>query len=404
MSKKNSKTLTLTNAFHEYSNPLRGLTRPGIEHMLECAKKGNDARLQIAFAEMERNTPIFGICISKRISAVLERSWDILPMDDSEFSKKQAEAVKKTFMECESRNEDGLTEAIRHLCLATFRGRSIVKPYIHDNGELILKPMNNWHVLDLAGKLYFNPKADLCLNPAREADIAPDKLIELPKDEVVCVREERPIDIPGLMVSLRQLVGEEEWARFQEQQPGVVITAPEGTPDTALGIWTERALRIYEGGSGVLPPGAKLDILNQTRGSDGCFSEYCQHQMEVIVLLACGGTLGTLPGSTGLGSNVAEVQESNFQSLVSYDCKRISNAITNIVVSKICDFMGEERLCRFTFTEKDKISASEYLDYAIKAKNAGLGIDIEKLRERTGLDFLIQPETPAPEGSETWNP
>lgn len=42
-----------------------------------------------------------------------------------------------------------------------------------------------------------------------------------------------PIDVPGLMVYLRQLVGEEQWARFVEKQgiPQVVITAPEGTPD-----------------------------------------------------------------------------------------------------------------------------------------------------------------------------
>lgn len=27
-----------------------------------------------------------------------------------------------------------------------------------------------------------------------------------------------PVDIPGLMVYLRQLVGEEQWARFVEKQ------------------------------------------------------------------------------------------------------------------------------------------------------------------------------------------
>lgn len=45
-----------------------------------------------------------------------------------------------------------------------------------------------------------------------------------------------PIDIPGMMVYLRQLVGEEQWARFVEKQgiPQVVIEAPEGTPDQNL--------------------------------------------------------------------------------------------------------------------------------------------------------------------------
>lgn len=56
--------------------------------------------------------------------------------------------------------------------------------------------------------------------------------------------------------------------------------------------------------------------------------------MEMISILATGGTLMTIGGSTGLGSDLARVQQESFNSLVNQDCKRIANAITNSVISK----------------------------------------------------------------------
>lgn len=66
-------------------------------------------------------------------------------------------------------------------------------------------------------------------------------------------------------------------------------------------------MQIYEGGSGVLPPGANVNEMTAARGQDP-FSAFCQHQMEMISILATGGSLSTIGGSTGLGSNLADVQ------------------------------------------------------------------------------------------------
>ena len=43
------------------------------------------------------------------------------------------------FLKSDTRNLDGLTEALRHLGIASFRGRSCVKPFIDDNGDLYFK-------------------------------------------------------------------------------------------------------------------------------------------------------------------------------------------------------------------------------------------------------------------------
>ena len=328
---KTQTTSTLTNAFAKAFNPLRGLTQSGINALIENVRRGNDVKLQVAFAAMEQATPIFGICLNKRLNGITNRQWDIVPVDDSAEAKAQADTVKKMFLKSDTRNLDGLTEAMRHLGIAAFRGRSCVKPFFDDNGDLYFKKVQNWNTLEWNDKLYWNPDADQGIS---FADKMPD-LQQLTDDEVCWLKDERPIDIPGLQVYLRQLVGEENWARFVEKEgvPQVVITAPDGTPDNVLDTWNARAIALFEGGSGVLPSGAQVQQLTAARGQDP-FSEYCSHQMETIVLLALGEKMTTLGGAAGLGSNLAEVQSQEFADLVSYDCKRIANTFTRCAVAK----------------------------------------------------------------------
>lgn len=97
-------------------------------------------------------------------------------------------------------------------------------------------------------------------------------------DEVCWVKSTNPVDIPGIQIYLRQLVGEEQWARFVEKSgiAQVILTAPDGTSDSQLGPWMERAMKIFEGGSGVLPPGSSVSELTAARGQDP-FSSYVRH-------------------------------------------------------------------------------------------------------------------------------
>lgn len=305
------KLSTAINAWEMNMNPLRSLTASQIEVLLEQSKHGNDVRLQTAFFQMERTMPIFSICIQKRISGVLTRKWKINPIDETPEAGIQAERVQKLFENSDRRVKDSLTDCIRHLVLAAFRGRAVVKPFAVD-GELVFKKIENWNVLDYKDALYWNPDSlnNSCFVPTiyDKTDLETD-LKKIPEHEVICVRDSLPIDIPGIQIYLRQLVGEQQWARFVEKQgiPQILITAPEGTPDNALDVWNQRAMQIYEGGSGVLPPGAAVNEMTAARGQDP-FSAFCQHQMEMIAILATGGSLSTIGGSTGLGSNLADVQ------------------------------------------------------------------------------------------------
>ena len=295
-------------------NPLRGLNTFEIERMLNLARQGIDVKLQAVYALIEEQTPIFSVCLEKRASGLTNRQWDIVPLEGSNQTqaKEQAKRVLEMFKASDERSEDGFTDAIRRLQQGAFRGRAYVKPFVHKDGTLSWKALENWNVLRAFNKNWWNPTADYPTVCAFNEDTwrRESGLVEIPKGEVCCTFYDRPIDLPGVMIYLRQLVGEQKWAQFVERNgnPQVVITAPEGTPDSNLGLWNQRAVQIQQGGSGVLPPGSDLKELTEGRGQDP-FSEFVKHQEETICILAVGGALNTLGGSTGLGSNLADKQD-----------------------------------------------------------------------------------------------
>lgn len=376
----------ISNAWSKYLNPLRDLNQWTIRRMFENLRFGNDVRLQIAEYEMERVAPIFGVCINKRLAGIMKRQWKINPLDESSKAKTQAEFVQKVFDKSDTLNKFGLTMALRHLGLASFRGRSVIKPFVDKDG-LHFRKIQNWNTLEWNDKLYWNPDAnEYCM----WLDGKDPGLQELTEDEVIWVSEERPIDLPGIEIYLRQLVGEENWARATEKYgvAQIVLKAPDGMPDNQLDVLAQRAVALFEGGSGVLTPGTDVQQLTDARGQDP-FTEYIKHQEETIVLLACGEKLTTLGGTTGLGSNLADVQSQEFQNLVTYDCKKIQNAITRCAVAKVCkEMLNEDPFCKFEFIEDDDNTAAQYIDLATKLKDLGAVIDVQELKKLTKLSFI----------------
>lgn len=149
----------------------------------------------------------------------------------------------------------------------------------------------------------------------------------------------------------------------------------------------------------MLPNGATADVLDSARGQDP-FSSYLQHQMEMISILATGGTLMTIGGSTGLGSDLARVQQESFNSIVNQDCKRISNALSECVVKKcVSQLFGPkaEQKCRFEFVEDNEYGPRDYFEFAEKAKALGFKIDTTEFKRLSKLSFINEDETWQPE-------
>jgi hypothetical protein len=249
--KTSDKTQKIVDIWSRFINPLWNLTQRQIEEMLNMARSGNDVMLQQSYELIEQTMPIFGICIDKRQSQIMDLEWKVCGEDGKETraSRKIEDIFKRNE---EDEDFDNIHSAIEHLSLYSFRGRSCVKPFFND-GKLVLKKLNNWNILLHNNRFYFNPSS------MPTADL--NSLVEVPSNEIAFCHTNRAIDLPGMLIYLRQLVGETKWAQFVERMgiPQVVITSPEGTPDSAQGTWLFRAQQIMNGGSGVLPPGAKVD-------------------------------------------------------------------------------------------------------------------------------------------------
>lgn len=361
-------------------NPLRNLTNPDIENLIQTSKFGNDIRLQMAYQEMEKVTPIFGICIERRISEILNRGWQVIPLDEDDNSLEttnQIDRLTKLLKTSEYKTDGSLTNAIRHLALYAFRGRSCVKPFYTDNA-LEFTCLNNVNVLKSIDNKYYWSNDNLLIGDDFTS------LVEIPAEEIVAITTDKPIDYPGLLVYLRQTIGELQWARFVEKQgiPQVVITAPDGTTDGQYTQFTQRAQAIYEGGSGTLPYGTTLNVLDSARGQDP-FSEFIAHQQDVIAILALGSTAAIFPQSSGLGSDLNATQTKILNNLVSQDCRLIQNALSNNFKNN-----GFDKV-RFEFNGLKNYSIQEMISIVQSLKDIGLPIDSDKLIKTLDLDIFV---------------
>lgn len=163
---------------------------------------------------IERSAPIFTVCIKKRLAGLAARKWDVVADSDSPEAAAQAKQIKEILQESDTRVVDGLSEAIEWLAMSAFRGRSAVKPFMHD-GKLTLKKIMPWHLLFAGSKLWWNPDADEAILWENTWN---KPLKEVPFNEVCLALDSHPVDWPGITVYLRQLVGETKWSQFIERQ------------------------------------------------------------------------------------------------------------------------------------------------------------------------------------------
>jgi hypothetical protein len=371
-------------------NPLKYLTNNDIDSLQTQSKTGNDIRLQLAYEEMEKITPVFSVCIERRLSEILNRGWKIVPLVENDETSDTVNQINSltVLLKKSDLGRFGLTDAIRHLGLYAFRGRSVIKPFIEgDKVEFI--PVKNTNVVkSIDDKYYWTNDVGVILDDF-------NNLKEIPTNEIITVTTDKPIDYAGLLIYLRQTVGEMQWSRFIEKTgiPPVVLTAPEGTSDGQYMEFTQRALAIFEGGSGVLPNGTNVNVLDSSRGQDP-FSAFLEHQNNLIAILSLGSTAAVFPQASGLGSDLNSTQQKILDNIISQDCRLIQNAISEWFANK-----GFNRV-RFEFNALHKYDVDKILGIAKALKDLGANIDIEKLSKEIDLDIF----TTEKKLSEIWSP
>lgn len=408
MAVENKKFIPLKTEEPEYSNtynPLRFLTSRQIEMMLDAARSGRISQLQLLYSLVEASDLTLAMCINRRQSALPD--WTIKRRDtrryrsfDEKLAQEQEEFLYDMFVRCE--DSGTLLKAIDTLHMAVFRGIGVVEPIYDEFGLQKIISLDPWNFAidytrhDELGQfpLYWNPSG---------ADVLDFKgtLERIPEEQVVANFSTSPIDSFGLQIFLAENMGFESYCKLVSRKglPATYVIAPEDLPSENLETWAQRAVECARGGSGAFPFGTNIitEKIDSTNGQS--IQDFLEYMSKQIVLASTGGTLTSLAQATGLGSNLADVQQDVFKTIVRHDAYKIGDLINRGIAKKLLNwkFPGKPHLVYFDLSNESKQNPEKYLADAVTAKNAGLELDINQLEEMTGYKLSKVKQAPSNE-------
>ena len=398
-----SKAERESTAWLESFNPLRGLSIRRAQMLFDAARRGNDARLQWLYENIEQSDPTLMICAERRASALVDLDWIIRPKAatrvrgfDEGLAREQCALLEAAYGQAEEAN---LFPAIEHLSKAFFRGHAHVRPIYTPGGTSLsgFECLNGWNLCrDLVtGQWYWNPKASDTLDFS--------SLQAVPHGELCTLVRSRHIDYPAMAIYLRNGLGERAWGRFLERYgiPPVIITMPQDVDPAQVDTYCERAAKVADGGSGALPFGSSVSYATEARGTNP-FKEFLEHQQQLVVLMATGGMLTSLTGATGIGQGATQAHEETWRTIVRRDAVTIATLLNRTVTDALLDraFPGRPHLAQFDFETEPKPSAGEVFDLAAKAVQAGYQVDKAELEERTGYRLVAAQPQPMVNGEQ----
>ena len=380
----------LATAWLESYNPLRGLSLRTAQGIFDAARRGNDVRLQWLYENIEQSDPTLMICAERRASALIDLSWLIRPKAssrtrgfDEALAREQVAFLEQAYGSAEEAN---LVPTIEHLAKAFFRGHAHARALFSSDGLTLrgFDLLNSWNVCRdvVSGQWFWNPSASESLDFSSLAPVPPGELCTLVRT--------RHIDYPALAIYLRNNLGEKAWGKFLERYgiPPVIITMPPDVDPAQVEVYCDRAARVADGGSGALPAGSTVSYATEARGTNP-FAEFLDHQQKLIVLMATGGMLTSLTGSTGIGQGATSAHEETWRTIVRRDAAAVATVLNRSVSNALLSraFPGKPHLAAFDFETEPPPSASEVFALAAQAVQAGYQIAKEDLEERTGFSL-----------------
>lgn len=392
-----SKEALQARAWIESVNPLRGLTASKAQAIYDSARRGDTVWLQWIYQEMEGVDPTLMICAERRGGALVDLDWCIRKRPasrvagfDEILAEEQTAYLETVFGRAEDAN---LWDAVEHLSQAFFRGFAHVAPVYGDGGMTLerFETIDSWNVVrDINTNTWFwNPEASMFL---------PDytRLEPVPPDEICSLVRPRHIDYPAMTIYLRSALGEKAWGQFVERYgiPPVIIVMPPDIDPNLTQQYTDAAEKVAEGGSGALPAGSDVTYAEGGRGVNP-FTQFLDHQQQLVVLMATGGMFTSLTGATGIGQGATAAHQDTWRSIVQRDAATIAAAINRQVTARLLDaaFPGRPRLASFDFETEPAPTADEVFEMAGRAKTAGYIVAQADLEEKTGYTLEKAPES-----------
>ena len=386
-------------------NNLRYLTISDIENIIDSSRSGRISRLQLLFDLVEQSSLTLALCISRRTSALPD--WVIKPRKirgnasiDNDLQAAQIQYLNDQFSRCE--DSGTLRKAIFNLAMASFRGLGVCQPVYDskDNLDYIIS-LDPWNFAISTKKnrlgeypLYWNPTGTDVID-------AKMQLPEIPFEQVIVNYNRIPIDAFALRYYLMENLGIDSYTKLISRKglPATYVVAPEELASDDLNNWATKAVECAKGGSGAFPFGTNILTQNIDPSNGSSIEQFLDYTQRQIVLASTGGTLASLTSPTGMNSNVAEVQNDVFKSIVANDAFVIADLINRSIVRKLLDnaFPGKPHLAYFDLDYDVSIKPSDILNDAVLAKNAGYMMDEKELSEKTGYTLTR-------EATQVWTP
>ena len=384
-------------------NPLRGLNAKDVENILDFSETGCISRLELIFRMLEKSSIDVSTILTRRQAALIGCDWEIRKRENAtqnaamdKLADEQVAMLNEQFGRAE--DDGSLIEAIKCLGTAIFRGIAVVEPRFNDQGLAGFETFDAWNfaVDPVTKDVYWNPKAIDTTN-------FQSSFKKVTGTRCIVSLEETPVDGLALPIYIREYFGEEQWARLVARRglPACYIIAPPLAGDKVT-QFTNAARKVADGGSGALPNGSQVITEKMDAANSQSFDLFLAHQQKQIILAGTGGILGSLAEATGLGSGVADSHENTWREIVKMDAMKISNLINRKVAHLLLDafFPGQPKLAYFNISTSLPKSASEVLDCAVKADQAGFEIDEVQLSEMTGFKLKKKQSPQAPQQEE----
>jgi phage gp29-like protein len=400
-----------SNRWRDNYNPIRGLFIARAVYLLEAADRGDFAELQLVIRKIERRYPVLKGLKARRLAALEKLDWEIKILDElpEGVTRADAEAQQK-FLRSRYELIENLTETIRFLTTAEFRGYAILQKHRFNDGgkfdgavrELHWLPQDQFSRNGQFGDFYYNQNStfgagsDSCATVLGEQNRIGGE--QLPREDFVIRDVDSPLYEIALIAFVNWAMGRKDWAAFTEifGLPNGVAIMPANIPPGMEDEYRMAAERVADGVSGALPNGSDIKFPTAGLRGEAPFRDFCDAQDFDVVLAGTGGRLAMLTADKGgLGSGPALEHAEAFDEIAQADARKINAALQNDFdrLELAAEFPGQPVLAYFELCAKDPMDIAQLVANVAALSSAGYEVDVDWLTEVTGYKLAVKKET-----------
>jgi phage gp29-like protein len=333
---------------------------------------------------MERSDAMIHAVVQRRKSALLASDWDIRQVAnpstgsgrasaDTGLAREQADVLREAYDRIEN-----FRDAVGFMFSAMFRGFAHLEKHYAESGLVTrLEPVEQWFwVRDgLFGAWEYNENA----LSGRKKGIPIDPLNFLVVETVA-------LDRMLSVLYLRKSLSQKDWDSFLEVYgiPSVFLVGPPNTSAEKEEEYRLIAEKIISDGRGYLPNGSDIKFVNGG-GTRVPFLEHVTYLDKQITLAATGGLL-TMLAEAGAGTLAGNAHSETFMQIARGDAALLSGIFQEQFDAPLLHefFPDQPVLAYFEFAPPASDEVSRVVKDAAMLAKAGVQVDPEELRERTG--------------------